>query len=63
MMGILHHSKNYAAFLYNTPDIFLNGFKRLSGLMASGLSYFFKVSSTSDFEKKIKPTAESGFEV
>jgi len=31
--------------------------------MASGLSYFFKVSSTSDFEKKIKPTAESGFEV
>jgi len=47
----------------NTPDIFLNGFKRLSGLMASGLSYFFKVSSTSDFEKKIKPTAESGFEV
>ena len=48
---------------YNTPDIFWNGFKRLPGLMASGLSYFLKVSSTSDFKKKIKPMAESGFEV
>ncbi|MEH2076441.1 MAG: hypothetical protein V7K57_18925 [Nostoc sp.] len=39
----------------NTRDIFLTSFK--------GLYYFFKVSSTSDFEKNIPPTAESGFEV
>ncbi|MEH2349540.1 MAG: hypothetical protein V7K55_16410 [Nostoc sp.] len=39
----------------NNQDIFLNSFK--------GLYYFFKVSSTSDFENNILPTAESGFEV
>jgi hypothetical protein len=40
----------------------LNGSTRLSGLAVSGLSYFFKVSSTPDFENKTPSTMESGFE-
>jgi len=40
----------------------LNGFTRLSGLTVSSLSYFFKVSSTPDFDNKILPTVEAGFE-
>jgi len=40
----------------------LNGFTRLSGLSVPGSSYFFKVSSTPDFDNKILSTAESGFE-
>ena len=46
----------------NSPDSLLNGFTRLSGLTVSGSSYFFKVSSTPDFDHKILSTAESGFE-
>ncbi|MBC7971421.1 MAG: hypothetical protein H7Z11_15095, partial [Verrucomicrobia bacterium] len=46
----------------NSPDNFLNGFTRLSGLTVPGSSYFFKVSSTPDFDNKILFTAESGFE-
>jgi len=42
----------------NTPDIFLNGSTRLSEFMVQGSSYFFKVSSASDLEKKILSTAE-----
>ena len=51
-----------ALILNNSPDNFLNGFTRLSGLTVPGSSYFFKVSSTPDFDNKILSTAESGFE-
>ena len=40
----------------------MNGFTRLSGLTVPGPRYFFKVSSTPDFDSKILSTAESGFE-
>jgi len=46
----------------NTPDNFLNGFTRLSGLTVPRSGYFFKVSSTPDFDNKILSTTESGFE-
>jgi hypothetical protein len=46
----------------NSPDSFLNGFIRLSGLTVQGSSYFFKVSSTPDIDNKILSTVESGFE-
>ena len=46
----------------NSPDSFLNGFTRLSGLTVPGSSYFFKVSFASDFDNKIPSTVESGFE-
>ena len=46
----------------NSPDNFLNGFTRLSGLTVPGSRYFFKVSSTPDFDNKILSTVESGFE-
>ena len=46
----------------NSPDNFLNGFTRLSGLTVPGPRYFFKVSSTPDFDNKILSTVESGFE-
>ena len=49
-------------YLINSPDSFLNGFTRLTELTVSGSSYFFKVSSTPDFDNKILSTAESGFE-
>jgi len=40
----------------------LTGFTRLSGLTVPGSRYFFKVSSTPDFDNKILSTVESGFE-
>ena len=40
----------------------MNGFTRLSGLTVPGSRYFFKVSSTPDFDNKILSTVESGFE-
>jgi len=40
----------------------LNGFTGLSELMVQGLSYFFKVNSAPNFEKKTPSTVESGFE-
>ena len=46
----------------NSPDNFLDGFTRLSGLTVPGSRYFFKVSSTPDFDNKILSTVESGFE-
>jgi len=49
----------------NSPDSLLNdstGLAGLAGLAVLGLSYFFKVSSAPDFENKIPPTVESGFE-
>ena len=46
----------------NSQDNFLNGFTRLSGLTVPGSRYFFKVSSTPDFDNKILSTVESGFE-
>ena len=46
----------------NSPDNFLNGFTRLSGLTVPGSRYFFKVSSTPDLDNKILSTVESGFE-
>ena len=49
-------------FYINSPDNFLNGFTRLSGLAVPGSRYFFKVSSTPDFDNKILSTVESGFE-
>ncbi|MCY7278719.1 MAG: hypothetical protein LH702_34545, partial [Phormidesmis sp. CAN_BIN44] len=45
------------AISHNTPDIFLNGSTRLPELMVQGSSYFFKVSSASNLEKKILSTA------
>jgi hypothetical protein len=42
---------------FNTPDSFLNEPTRLSGLAVQKLSYFFKVSMSPDFEKKISTTA------
>ena len=47
---------------YNSPDIFLNGSTRLSGLAVPGPSNFIKVSFASDFDNKIPSTVESGFE-
>ena len=44
---------------YNIMDSFLNDSTRLA---VPGLSYFFKVSPAPDFENKIPPTVESGFE-
>ena len=49
-------------WINNSPDSFLNGFTRLSGLTVPGSSYFSKVSSTPDFDHKILSTAESGFD-
>jgi len=46
----------------NSPDSLLNDSTGLAGLAVPGLSYFFKVSSAPDFENKIPPTVESGFE-
>jgi hypothetical protein len=46
----------------NSPDSFLNGFIRLSGLRVPESSYFSKVSSTPDFDNKILSTVKSGFE-
>ena len=46
----------------NSPDIFLNGSTRLSGLAVPGSSNFIKVSFASDVDKKIPSTVESGFE-
>jgi len=37
----------------NTPDNFLNGFTRLSGLTVPRSGYFFKVSSTPDFDNGV----------
>ena len=50
------------SYTSNSPDSFLNGFTRLSGLIVLGSSYFSKVSSTPDFDNKILSTAESGFD-
>jgi len=46
----------------NSLDSLLNDSTGLAGLAVPGLSYFFKVSSAPDFENKIPPTVESGFE-
>jgi len=46
----------------NSPDSLLNDSTGLAGLTVPGLSYFFKVSPAPDFENKIPPTVESGFE-
>ncbi len=46
----------------NTPDSFLNGSTRLSGLAVPGSSHFIKVSFASDIDKMIPFTVESGFE-
>ena len=46
----------------NSPDSFLNGFTRYSGLTVPRSRYFFKVSSIPDFDHKILSTVESGFE-
>ena len=54
-------SKSYS-MVNNSPDNFLNGFTRLSGLTVPGSRYFFKISSTPDFDNKILSTVESGFE-
>jgi len=52
----------YAVPCDNSPDNFLIGFTSLSALTVPGSSYFFKVSSTPDFDNKILFTVESGFE-
>jgi len=57
-----HFFFNQKSCTNNSPDSFLNGFTRLTELTVSGSSYFFKVSSTPDFDNKILSTAESGFE-
>ena len=54
-------SKSYS-MVNNSPDNFLNGFTRPSGLTVPGSRYFFKVSPTPDFDNKILSTVESGFE-
>ena len=54
--------RTYHVSSTNSPDNFLNGFTRLSGLTVPGSSYFSKVSSTPDFDNKILSTVESGFE-
>lgn len=41
----------------NTPDSFLNGSARLSESVVQGSSYFIKVNSAPDLEKKILLTA------
>jgi|GEM_PF-3388998 len=51
-----------ALSIYNSPDSFLNGSTRLSGLAVPGSSHFIKVSFASDIDKMIPFTVESGFE-
>ena len=56
------HDNHMSEPYNNSPDNFLDGFTRLSGLTVPGSRYFFKVSSTPDFDNKILFKVESGFE-
>jgi len=63
MLSAAADLSRYTVFvLSNSPDSFLNGSTRLSGLAVPGSSHFIKVSFASDIDKMIPFTVESGFE-